>query len=223
MLAGVLLLSGLACAATPPISSAGSETPASQAAAGSTATADPAMLFRDDFADPTSGWARSKTADGFMDYLDETYHIRVDKPQLVLWSTPGRVFENTRIEVTAKKAGGPDENTFGILCRYQDDQNFYFLLVASDGYYGIGKAKDGQLSLIGTPDMHFSNAIHTGQASNHLRADCDGSTLSLYANEIKLAEVQDADFPTGEAGLIAGTFEVPGVEIRFDDFTIWRP
>ena len=32
---------------------------------------------------------------------------------------------------------GPDDNDFGIICRYIDDNQFYYAIISSDGYYGI--------------------------------------------------------------------------------------
>ena len=62
-----------------------------------------------------------------------------------------------------------------------------------------------------------------GSASNHIRADCVGDTLTLYVNGMQLAQVKDARFPAGDVGLIAGTYATPGTDIRFDDFIVYQP
>ncbi|MEE8122137.1 MAG: hypothetical protein V3T55_11440 [Anaerolineales bacterium] len=59
-----------------------------------------------------------------------------------------------------------------------------------------------------------------GNTSNHLGVECVGSGLSLYANGVKLAEVVDSDFASGDVGLIAGTYDIPGTEIHFDNFVV---
>jgi hypothetical protein len=87
------------------------------------------------------------------------------------------------MEVDVAKINGPDENRIGLLCRFVGD-NYYFFMVSSDGYYGIGKVEDGVQSLIGTDAMPPSEAIKQGQATNHIRADCIGSALLLYANDV---------------------------------------
>jgi hypothetical protein len=71
--------------------------------------------------------------------------------------------------------------------------------------------------------MQPSDAILQGNATNRLRADCLDSTLALYANGVRLAEVNDADFSSGSVGLIAGTFETPGTEIMFDNLSVLKP
>jgi hypothetical protein len=68
-----------------------------------------------------------------------------------------------------------------------------------------------------------SDKILKGDATNHIRADCVGDTLTLYVNGEKLAEAKDSDFTSGDVGLMAGTFDQVGVDIRFDNFVVSRP
>ncbi len=68
-----------------------------------------------------------------------------------------------------------------------------------------------------------SEDIKQGAVTNHLRADCIGDTLKLHANGIMLGAVQDTDFHSGDVGLIAGTFDKPGTEVRFDNFSVLKP
>jgi hypothetical protein len=113
----------------------------------------------------------------------------------------------------------------GIICRYQDSENFYYFLVSSDGYYAVGKVKDGTEELIGTTDMRQDKrgVIHTGAADNHLRADCVGDTLTLYANGAKLFQAQDSDFARGNVGLIAGSYDDAPITVYFDNFVVTKP
>jgi len=127
------------------------------------------------------------------------------------------------IEVAADKLGGADDNFFGVICRYQNEDNFYVLLISSDGYYNIGKFKDGEYEVIGDAGQGFSQAIHQGKTRNHLQADCIHDTLTLIVNQTKLAQVQDNDFSGGDIGLIAASMSVPGTNILFDDFIARQP
>ena len=51
----------------------------------------------------------------------------------------GRVNENN----------GRCSNSFGVICRYQDEENFYAGLITSDGYAGIFEVKEGIYHLKG--------------------------------------------------------------------------
>jgi hypothetical protein len=181
------------------------------------------VLFKDDFSNPNSGWNRIATVQGQTDYADGVYRILVNEPNLDIWSTPGRDYQDVRIEVDALKVGGERDNRFGLICRAVDLQDFYSLIISSDGYYGIGKISGQDYHLIGMDALQPSNAILKGSALNHLRADCIGDTLALYVNGQKLGEVRDADFASGDVGLIAGTYDQPGSDIRFDNFIVYQP
>ncbi len=65
--------------------------------------------------------------------------------------------------------------------------------------------------------------IASGQAINHLRADCVGSKLRLYVNGQMLMEAEDDAFRNGDVGVIAGAYHLPGVDILFDNFEVKKP
>ena len=83
-----------------------------------------AVLFEDDFSDVGSGWDRVHDADGGTDYFHGAYRISADKPSVDYWANPGRVLQDVRVSVSAFKAAGPDDNDFGVICRYRDTENF---------------------------------------------------------------------------------------------------
>lgn len=181
------------------------------------------VLFQDDFSDPTSGWDRVSVEDGITDYYEGVYRIFVNTINTDVWSNPKLDFSDTRIEVEMTKVGGSDNNDYGVLCRYQDVDNFYFFMISSDGYYGIGKVSDGVQALIGMEAMLPSEVIRQGDATNRLRADCIGSKLSLYVNGEFLVQHEDSDLQSGDVGLIAGTIDAPGTDIHFDNFKVLKP
>lgn len=180
------------------------------------------VLFQDDFARANSGWDRLMAPEGIMDYDAGGYRILVNSLQTNFWSTPHKNFSDVRIEVDSGKIGGPDENRIGLVCRFAGN-NYYFFLMSSDGYYGIGLYKDGLAVLLGQSEMQASSNIKTGLAVNHLRADCAGDILTFYVNGFQLAQVQDSNLASGEIGLLAGTFAQPGVDVVFDNFVVLQP
>jgi hypothetical protein len=203
-----LVVAALACSSGSP--------PAQQPASGET-------LFEDDFSNLTSGWDRITDTDGLTDYVDGKYKITVNIADTDVWANPGKKFDNVVIKVTAAKVSGTDDNDYGVICRYVDSNNFYFFVISSDGYYGIGKVKDGKHQLVNREEMLPSEAIRRGEGNNTLQAVCDGSTLSFYVNGELLDTQTDAEFMTGDVGLIAGTFGEAGVEVTFDDFRVKTP
>jgi hypothetical protein len=182
------------------------------------------VLFQDDFSDPDSGWDRVNDGEGINDYYNGGYRILVNTPNWYFWSNPGKSFTDVIIEVDAQKIAGPEENDMGIICRYQDLDNFYFFTIASDGYYGISKFKDGSEYMIGMDELKFNDKIiNLGDSTNRIRVECIGDNLTLYANGKILADVQDSDFGTGDVGLIAGTYDAPGADVLFDNYIVLKP
>jgi len=183
----------------------------------------PNVLFQDDFSDPSSGWDQIEVSDGITDYENGYYRMKVNTEESDIWANPGLNFTDVVVEVDAVKVAGPDDNDLGIICRYQDISNFYFLIISSDGYYGIGKVFNGEQELIGMDQMYPDEAIKQGNSTNHIKADCVGSRLVLHANGTKVADVEDSSFSSGDVGLIAGTFAEAGTDIHFDNFVVKNP
>ncbi len=184
------------------------------------------LLFADDFSDSGSGWDVYRGDDAITDYYpDGTYHIKVMEKQTDVWANPGKDFPaNVVVEVKALKVGGPEDNDFGLICRYQNKDNFYYFVISSDGYYGIGKEFKGKQILLSSKALEYSDLIPEGAVTVHLRAACVRDTLSLWVNGKLLAQVHDTSITKGgDVGLIAGTFDTPGTEISFDDFVVYAP
>jgi hypothetical protein len=157
------------------------------------------------------------------DYEGDRYRIVVNASNADYWSNPGFYFEDVQIDVDALKNAGPDDNDFGVLCRYQDTENFYFLIISSDGYYGIGIVSDGHQKLLEPPQMYHSEIIIPGNSVNHIRAVCQGSRLALAVNGEFIAETHDSTFSYGDIGLIVGSFDEPGVDVLFDNLSVKNP
>ncbi len=179
------------------------------------------VLYKDEFEDNKTGWARVANDNGIMDYDGGGYRILVRQPKFNFWSVPKKNFTDVRVEADVIRLNGPDENRMGVICRYQSG-NYYFFVISNDGYYTIGKFIGGMTLLLGQEEMQASETIQQG-TMNHLRADCIGNTLTFYVNYKKVASVTDKDFPSGDVGVLAGTFSQPGVDVLFDRFVVLQP
>ena len=179
------------------------------------------ILYQEQFENNRTGWARFSNENGIIDYDGGGYRILVQQPQLNIWSTPEKDFGDVRLEADVIKLNGPDENRMGLICRYRGG-DYYFFIISNDGYYVIGKFIGGLTLLLGQSEMQASGAIQTG-TMNHLRADCIGDKLTFYINFSEVASATDADFSTGDVGVLAGAFSEPGVDVLFDNFVVIQP
>lgn len=183
------------------------------------------VYFQDDFSNSGSGWDRVQGTDGVTDYAGETYRIFSATANYYMWATPGRQFPgDVRIEVDVTKKSGPNSDVFGALCRYQDEKNFYIFMISGDGQAGIAKrSAAADLVMLSGESLKSDPAIHSGLAVNHLRADCSGTSLSLYVNDVLVSTATDAEFSAGDAGLWLGAYDHPGTDLFFDNFQVRKP
>jgi len=140
-----------------------------------------------------------------------------------MWATPSQDFGDVIVEVNTTKIGGPDDNNFGIICKYVDVDHFYLLMISSDGYYAIQKNTIDGYELLNGEFYEESSAINLGNSENTLKAECVGGRLALYVNGTLVGEVYDYDYTSGDVGLLAGSFSEANVEILFDDFVVSKP
>lgn len=182
------------------------------------------LLMVDDFSSPNFEWDVWKRDDGStVGYYQEGLVFIINSPNTDYVSAANSSYTNTRAEVIASNLNGLMNNGFGLVCRYQDDSNYYAFLISSDGYYGIVRVLYGGYTVLNSGELQYSEVIHQGESTNHIRADCIGNQLTLYVNNILLAQVQDDVFSEGMIGLTASSFEESGVAILFDDFLAIYP
>ena len=160
---------------------------------------------------------------GGTDYMDGGYHILVDEVYTDYFSTLYRTYSDISLQVNGWRVEGPYDNNYGLICRYQDEKNFYAGMITTDGYYGIFKVENGAYQVLGHDNMVYSDLILSDENVNTIKLDCFEDFLILYVNENLLDVQQDDTFSSGDIGLIAGSFENAGVHVAFDDFYLIDP
>jgi hypothetical protein len=183
------------------------------------------VLYEDDFGDPASGWDIYSEDDTWADYVEGEYGLGVNRVNYMAWGNPDlqEAFTDVEVEVDARQVEGPLDNNFGLLIRYQpDDESFYWFQISSDGYYSVDLTQaDDWITLV---DWETSDAIQQGVgASNHLKVVCQGDGFSFYVNGVYLTSVSDDTFGAGSIGLAVGTFDESGVQVHFDNLKVTAP
>lgn len=184
-------------------------------------------LFVDDFApDRDCGWTVYDRTGASVEIVDEALVLTTSQPGQIWWANAGRNFDDAIINAQATPLDGPEDNAYGVICRYQSPENFYVFLVSGDGYYAIGKYQSGSSQityLTGEGEYVASEAISQGTEPNIIRATCIGNELSLTVNGTLLDTVTDPTFVTGDVGLAAATFEPGELAVSFDNIRVLAP
>ena len=184
-------------------------------------------LLNDDFdGSKDCGWLLFNGRGITEEIAEDSLRISNSLPGELAWANADRNLNDQIINVQARQVSGPDDNAYGVICRYQNEENFYVFLVSGDGHYAIGKYQSGSPQvqyLTGEGQYVFSEAINQGAAQNDIRASCIGSELSLAVNGIPLETVTDPTFVTGDVGLGASTFQPGTTVIEFDSIRVIAP
>lgn len=184
-------------------------------------------LFNDSFSGESEcGWALYSRNGASTAIGDGVLSLTTSQPGQIWWTNPGRMFDDVIISVETEHVSGPQDNAYGVICRYQSSENFYVFLISSDGYYAIGKYQSGSDQveyLSGEGQYIASEAINQGEARNSIRASCIGDELTLTVNGRLLESVTDSAFVTGDIGLSASAFEPGSLVISFDNVRVLAP
>jgi hypothetical protein len=193
---------------------------------GCSAGNDPSAPFRDNFADPSSGWDTDQGEEFERGYDGGEYFIELSEPNWFTWAYPGKRFDDVIVEVDAYLASGSPDGHFGVFCRRADEDNFYYFAISADGYYAIFLREHGgdvQIITENREGMVFSPLIHTDGQVNNIQADCRGDELSLYVNGELLEAVSDDAISQGDVGLGAGSGPEGHARVQFDNFVVTQP
>ncbi len=133
------------------------------------------------------------TGDAETDYADGMYRILVNQPNTDIWALSGLDLDDVSVEATALKVGGERYTRFGLVCRADDQGNFYTFIISSDGFLGhrqgarcgLPAGRDGLAPAVG--------AYPAGLGRKHPARGLLGSiSLPFYVNG-QVAEVQDGE------------------------------
>ena len=175
------------------------------------------LLF-DDFSDSTSGWDEKSDDNKVQGYRDGTYFINVTATDWIVWDTPGYDFDDFTLQVYVQQTAGDESNAYGLLFRYMDGDNFYRFAITGDGNFSLFKQEEGEWVAI--VDWRESAYLDPIGEPNLLKAICQGSQITIYANDRELVSVTDDSFTQGDVGLFAVAYDVPQVEAVFDDLWV---
>lgn len=181
------------------------------------------VLLEENFDDATSHWEEVNNAYEIKRYSEQGYFVLIQPSHGRTISTSGKVFADVKFSVEAKKVTGPKDTNVGLVCRYQDKENFYGFSVGTDGYVGIYKVVKGESKLLSGEEYQVSEHVHQGDGQNAIIASCIQDRLSLNINGSDVLEVKDDTFGIGEVGLLMETSAEGKASGIFNHFLVVKP
>jgi len=181
------------------------------------------ILLEDDFSDETSGWEIVNNVYELKGYSSEGYLISINNKGGRSISTTGLQFSDIKIQLETRKLTGSNDSYLGIVCRYQDNQNYYRFFVTPDGYTGIVKVIDGESTTLPGGKMSYDHDVKQNDAANLLEVFCVGSQLSLVVNGNLAVNAEDDQLTKGDLGIFAETGQDGAGSFIFTDFKVSKP
>ena len=180
-----------------------------------------ALAFHDALTSDTSQWPSNSTCQ----FTTTGYQISIAQSGNFEWCSPtaNASYSDFAFQVTMSIQSG---DCGGLIFRRVDNNNFYIVLICSDGTYDLGLFQNNKPlwanSLTARPS---STAIHQGIGQKNVVAlVVQGTTFNLYVNDFsKVADTftdSNNTFTKGSIGLLANDFTNP-TSVKYSDVMVW--
>ena len=184
-----------------------------------------AVLYQDDFTNPSTNWPDRKFDNYFIGYHEpEYYHIEVTSP-------------NYKTTVFEPQKRSFDDVNDGTGCSYGFEKD------GSDRRFSVwsGFPSFRAINTMPLPFLHAprnglclrapqvgstvltegtDESIHELDNDDTLRVDAQGPNFLFHINDQLVGQATDPDYASGEVGFYVESFDVPNVHIHFDKLTI---
>ncbi len=179
------------------------------------------VSYSDDFDTSNKGnWTEFNGDDAVTQWRSSRFAFDVFAEGITAISTTNELsLDDVVVESEVYRMDDVLTNDMGLVCRYQDPDNYYSFSFGNDDYLAVYKNMKGDwISLFNEfVDVDLSAEFHKVAIS------CIGTELSLYIDDQLLVRVTDSDLPAGDVGLLAGTYGDTPVMIEFDNFVVYTP
>jgi len=171
---------------------------------------------QDDFLDNRNQWKIEKSHFGEQNIQDGAYIFNLHKPMTTLWSQVAYGYDDMFVEVDARVLEPVGNGEFGLLCGVNGEDRTVFA-VSENGYFAIWKVTGDETRYI--RQWQYSPLINS-EDELRLSARCGAEGFTFAVNGQIIAKGVYPDFKPGLTGLYAASYEVGGMVVSFDNFTV---
>jgi hypothetical protein len=177
--------------------------------------------FSDDFDTPNKGnWTIFNESAVVSEWRNGRFAFDFNEAMMTATSITNDLdLSDVVVQMEVYRVGDVIENDMGLVCRYQDQDNYYSMSFGNDDYVTIYK------TVAGTWTALFNEFVDTDLSGDHhqMTIGCIGTELSLFIDGNLMAKVNDSELSTGDVGLISGNYDSVPVLLEFDNFVVYTP
>ncbi len=150
------------------------------------------------------------------------YQVGVRGAQSVVTSTLDPTFPVDQVvSATFDTTGSPSDAGFGVVCRMQDDDDYYRLGVGNDGEFAIQRVAGGTTTVLtGGGKWAPGPGLPKAPGLFTVRAECIGTTLTLFEANRAVATVKDPALSGGTVGVFVETFYKPKAVVQINSLAV---
>jgi hypothetical protein len=177
------------------------------------------LFYYDNFSNPGSGWPSYNTGNVQYGYINNEYRILVKNAYWWAGARAPLTSSDYYVVADVRNASTVD-GSYGLIFGLSSDwSQFYEFEIDTNGYYAIYQYQNEDWYPLA---LGFSPDIHTGMATNQVSIRRSGFQIWAYANGKLLNILEQGDY-TGSryTGLIASSYDQAGVDVRFDNYTMY--
>jgi hypothetical protein len=171
-------------------------------------------VFVDDFAATTvDQWTHSGTGQWTFSGGAFAQNSAGAEARAVIGGKTSDQVVQARVRQVAWSTAGTAERWAGLLARYVDDNNYYYLHLRSGGTVSLRKLVNGTITTLASAPLAVS--LNTQYA---LRLEVVGNQLRGYVNGNLLLQATDSSLASGISGLMTNK-----AAAQFDDYVAYQP
>jgi LysM repeat protein len=173
-------------------------------------------IFHGEFEDEDA-WLGGPDEPDQMEYEDGEFQMTQSSSQSFFSRVRPFDLPLVHVEVEIQHGGGAEAGFYGVVCRWQDADNFYAFVIG-DGRPRILRIQNGTVNEL------VQSRIEVERSEwNRVGANCYGPLLTMYLNGAAVVQTNDPIFESGYPGIVVGTGEEPGTSARFTNLTAYIP
>ncbi len=186
------------------------------------------IVLYSDFSNDEHGWYVGETDLSIREVRNEKYVSTVFDPGYWAWSDVPLDGVFRAISFEAAAVGNPANGFLGVLCLYQDEDNYYYAAIDTDYQeYYLGRVAAGFEQAVLPEEWMDATALDPDPAAtNHYMLICDPLEIRLLVNDVEEIRVSlPAEASYGIMSLFIQTWsDLEGqYKVEMDNITVYSP